>query len=102
MTSAATTGISQTAVIFSMLWFCCVNIRNGISTPQATAMIMSIHHSASAMSTAARPQCGMPNARKPLMIVASPIGMAPKNMDTTEWPKIRLASCGKTAQRAGV
>ncbi|MCY1181835.1 hypothetical protein D9M73_223650 [compost metagenome] len=34
------------------------------------------------------------------MIVASPMGMVPKNIETVEWPKIRRASSKNSAQRA--
>ena len=34
------------------------------------------------------------------MIVARPIGMAPKNIDMTEWLKMRAASRGKVSHRA--
>ena len=37
---------------------------------------------------------------RPLMIVASPIGMQPKNIDTTEWPKTRRAPSKKNTHRA--
>jgi hypothetical protein len=33
----------------------------------------------------------MPKTRNPLMMVASPMGIAPKNIDTTEWLKMRRA-----------
>jgi len=45
-TSAATIGRSQTAVIFSMLWSCRVNMKNGMSSPQATDIATSIHQRA--------------------------------------------------------
>ena len=100
VTSAATTGRSQTAVIFSMRWFWRVNIRNGTSTPQATAMIMSSHQRSWAINSAVFPQRGMPKATKPLMIVARPIGIAPKNIETVECPRIRRAWSKNRIQRA--
>ncbi|RYG02239.1 MAG: hypothetical protein EON94_06265, partial [Caulobacteraceae bacterium] len=63
------------AVIWSMLWLWRVNIMKGMATPQANAIAASAHQSNWAISTAAWPQCGMPKARKPLMMVARPMGM---------------------------
>ncbi|MCY1455202.1 hypothetical protein D9M71_723190 [compost metagenome] len=34
------------------------------------------------------------------MMVASPMGMVPKNIETVEWPKIRRASSKNSTQRA--
>jgi len=44
------------------------------------------------MSIAAGPKRATPNTRKPLMMVAMPIGMQPKNIEATGWAKILLAS----------
>ncbi len=92
-TSAATMGMSQTAVMFSMLWSCLVNIRKGTSRPLASDRATSTHQSGYATAmVAASPQSGMPKASKPLTMVARPIGIAPKNIEATP--------CCKHAPRA--
>jgi hypothetical protein len=49
------------------------------------------------------PKRAMPKARQPLMIVASPIGIVPMNMDTVLWPKMRWphARTEASARRKG-
>ncbi len=77
-----------------------MNIRNGITSPDASAIATSSHHSTCATAKAAGPSSGGPKAMKPLTMVANPIGIAPKNIDITEWPKIRRAPSKKKVQRA--
>jgi len=75
-----------------MVWLWRVNIMKGMRTPQAIAMAASSHHSTEAISMASGPRRVNPNTRKPLRMVAKPIGMQPKNIDITGWLKIRRAS----------
>ncbi|MNP70458.1 hypothetical protein D3C76_1666920 [compost metagenome] len=77
-----------------------VNIKNGMATPHNRAMATSSHQRVATKGTICSPQRATPNNRKPLMIVARPMGMVPKNMDTVEWPKMRRASSKKNSQRA--
>ena len=99
-TSAATMGMSQTPVMFSMLWSCCVNMRKGTRRPLASDRATSTHQSGYATATAASPQSGIPKARMPLTMVARPIGIAPKNIDATECCNTRCAPLKKNTQRA--
>ncbi len=77
-----------------------VNIMNGISVPQASDITTSSHHIVSAMANTPSPQRGRPKVNRPLMIVARPMGIVPKNIETVECPKIRRASSKNITQRA--
>ena len=63
-------------------------------------MATSAHQSAWAIDTAGFPQRARPKTRKPLMMVASPIGIAPRYIEATECPKILRALSKKKIHRA--